>query len=305
MSRIQFSVVVPTYQRRDLLARCLESLRPGVQTAEGDSYEVIVTDDSRDGVGETLARTEFAWARWVQGPSRGPAANRNNGARHAVGEWICFIDDDCIADEEWLAAMREASTDSSIQLLEGRTAVPDMSDNPFLHVVFNRDGGVYWSCNLAIRREQFIALGGFDEDFMEAASEDMEFAQRFHAHGNRSRFCPAALVFHPVRNIGWRGVWKRLFLVRWEVLYHFKIDKDLHLSDSATANMARAVKDSILSVLRLSRVDLRGWKDSYWRIRWFSFLIRWLTFPIVLPYYLYWVKRYHKELNARRLGAGS
>ena len=188
----QFSVVIPTCRRHDLLARCLESLQPGTQMAESTSYEVIVTDDAREQAAEAMISGRFPWARWEQGPARGPAANRNSGARHAKGEWVCFIDDDCIASQEWIAAFREASRDDSIDLMEGRTTIPDNTDNPFFHAVHNKTGGAYWSCNLAIRRERFLTLGGFDEDFLEAASEDMEFAHRFHDHHFQSQFYPAA-----------------------------------------------------------------------------------------------------------------
>jgi glycosyltransferase involved in cell wall biosynthesis len=241
----------------------------------------------------------------VQGPSRGPAANRNNGVRHATGEWICFIDDDCIADREWIAAFHNASTDESIDLMEGQTRIPDKTDNPFEHAVFNRKGGTYWSCNLAIRREPFLALGGFDEDFLEAASEDMEFAHRFHAHHLRSKFYPKALVYHPVRPIGWRGIWQRLFLVRWVALYHYKVDDSLHLSDSSIRNILYAFKDAILDHLRLTWRDIQHWNSSYWKSRLFWFLLRWVSFPIILPYYLYWVYRYHGQLNAKRRGEGT
>jgi GT2 family glycosyltransferase len=304
MSALTFSVVIPTCHREDLLARCLESLRPGGQLAESTSYEVIVTDDAQGRTAEAMMREQFPWAKWVQGPSRGPAANRNNGAHHATGEWICFIDDDCVASKEWLAAFRTASSDGSVDLMEGQTTIPDETDNPFQHAVSNTDGGVYWSCNLAVRRERFLTLGGFDEDFLEAASEDMEFAHRFHAHHFRSKFYPEALVYHPVRSIDWRSIWKRLLMIRWTALYGYKIDEDLHLSDSLVGNIPRALKGMIMSHLRITWHDLQNWNAPYWRSRLFWFVLRWVTLPIILPYYLYWVYRFHGQLNAKRHSAG-
>ena len=305
MSTLKFSVVIPTCRRNDLLARCLESLRPGEQLAESHSYEVIVTDDAQGQTAEAMMRAQFPWARWVQGPSRGPAANRNNGARYATGEWICFTDDDCAASKEWLAALGNAANDESIDLIEGQTTVPDETDNPFQHGIGNEKGGIYWTCNLAVRRERFVALGGFDEDFLEAAGEDMEFAHRFHARHFRSKFYPEALVYHPVRSIGWRGVWKRLLLIRWTALYSYKVDEGLHLSDSPARNILRAFKSTILNHLRRTWRILRRWNWQYWKIRSFGLLLRWVTFPIILPYYLYWVYRFQRQLNAKRQGAGT
>lgn len=300
MSTLPFSVVIPTCGRDDLLARCLSSLRPGVQQADAATYEVIVTDDARERTSEAMIRAQFPWARWVQGPSRGPAANRNNGARQARADWVCFIDDDCIASPEWLAAFLTDAGDESIDVMEGRTTIPDRTDNPFQHAAYNMDGGVYWSCNLAIRREKFLAIGGFDEDFTEAAGEDMEFAHRFKAHQYRAKFYPEALVYHPVRTIDWRGVWKRLFMLRWSALYYYKIDEVLHLSDSSARNVLRALKTMPLGELRNSWRDLKRWNAPNWRNRWFWFVLRWLSFPLMLASYLYWVDRFRRQLTAKQ-----
>jgi GT2 family glycosyltransferase len=303
MSQPTFSVVIPTCRRNDLLARCLESLRPGAQLAPAESYEVIVTDDAKGETAEAMIQTQFPWAQWVQGPATGPAANRNQGARHARGQWLCFIDDDCIASPEWLTAFRAAFSDGSIDLIEGQTTIPDKTDNPFQHAVFNKTGGVYWSCNLAIRRETFLRLGGFDEDFLEAASEDMEFAHRFHAHRYQSKFHPEALVYHPVRPIGWRSIWKRLFMIRWAALYGYKVDKDLHLSDSHAQNILSGFGVMLMTHVRTSWRDLQSWKSPYWKSRAFWFFLRWVSFPVILPYYLYWVYRFQEQLNSRRHAA--
>lgn len=299
MSTPQFSIVLPTCHREELLARCLESLRPGVQSADPALYEVVVTDDSQGKTAEAMMRAKFPWARWVKGPSRGPAANRNNGVRHATGEWICFIDDDCIASREWIAAFRDAATDGSIDLLEGRTTVPDQTDNPFVHSVSNLDGGSYWTCNLAIRRERFHAIGGFDEDFLDPAGEDMEFAHRYHARHLRSKFFPEALVYHPVRPVNLRSILNRHFSIRWAAMYYFKVDEELHLADGPAKNLARAFVNTIVNHLRTTWYDLRDWRLPGWKSRHFWLALRWITFPVYLPYYLFWVYRFQKQLNAK------
>jgi GT2 family glycosyltransferase len=293
-------VVLPTCHREQMLARCLESLRPSFQSADPESYEVIVTDDAQDSTAEAMIGAKFPWARWVKGPSRGPAANRNHGATYAKGEWLCFIDDDCIASPGWIAALRGAASDESVDLLEGRTTVPDLYDSAFIHFIANENGGVFWSCNLAVRRERFLALGGFDEDFLDPASEDMEFAHRFHAHHFRSKFFPEALVYHPTRRVRWRSIFKRHFSIRWAAMYRYKVDEGLHLTDSSTKNVLRALKDTLMSHIRTTWHDLRDWKRPYWRNRNFWLGVRWVMFPVYLPYYLYWVHRFHGELNAKR-----
>jgi len=299
MSTIKFSVVLPTCHREDHLARCLESLRPGAQSAPADSYEVIVTDDAEGQTAEAMMTAKFPWARWIKGPSRGPASNRNNGARQAVGEWICFIDDDCVASREWIAVLDVACRDDTIDLLEGRTTIPDQADDPFLHAVTNQNGGAYWTCNLTVRRERFLSLGGFDEDFLDPAGEDMEFAHRYHAHHFRSQFYPEALVYHPARPISLRTIIRRHFWIKWAAMYHYKIDDELHLTDPPLRNILRALKTTVINHLRLTWMDLRAWNAPYPKSRRFQFLLRWITFPVYLPYYLYWVYRFQKQLEAK------
>ena len=299
MAPLKFSIVVPTCHREELLARCLESLRPGTQTADPALYEVVVTDDSKGTTAEAMMREKFPWARWVKGPSRGPAANRNNGVRVATGEWICFIDDDCIASEGWIAGFRDASVDDTIDMMEGRTTVPDATDDPFVHSVSNLDGASFWTCNLAIRRASFHAIGGFDEDFLDPAGEDMEFAHRYHAHNLNSKFFPDALVFHPVRRVNLRSILNRHFSIRWAAMYYFKVDEELHLAESPARNLARAFVDTIANHLRTTWYDIRDWNLPHWKSRYFWLALRWILFPIYLPYYLYWVYRFQKQLNAK------
>ncbi len=93
----------------------------------------------------------------------------------------------------------------------------------------------------------------------------MEFAHRFLAHHYRAKFYPEALVYHPVRTIGWHGIWKRLFMLRWSALYCYKIDKGLHLSDSRAKNLLSALKHMPMGELRNSWHDLQRWNAPKWR----------------------------------------
>jgi len=102
---VSLSIVIPTCNRPELLRLCLDSLLPQVQQS-GNAVEVIVTDDSREGETLEMLEAEFAGTsvRRVLGPRRGPAANRNHGAAEATGEWVLFLDDDCIPSDGFLRA---------------------------------------------------------------------------------------------------------------------------------------------------------------------------------------------------------
>src|SRR6185312_3373026 len=98
---MKFSVIIPTCNRNELLHKCLNLLLVANQTIGGD-YEVIVTDDSKNNIAKNLINENYPWVKWVDGPKKGPAANRNNGTKLAIGDWVIFIDDDCLPDTNLL-----------------------------------------------------------------------------------------------------------------------------------------------------------------------------------------------------------
>lgn len=231
---MKFSVVIPTYHRNEDLAKCLDCLAPGKQRggvivddddltdgktspsedsaqasqskpaeanptadAEPFRYEVIVSDDGRESTAEAIMAERFPWARWVQGPQRGPAANRNNGAKQAKGEWLVFTDDDCLPQAKWLKAYFDNSSETNV--LEGKTIADRPRQRLDEEAPTNETGGYLWSCNFAIRKILFHRIKGFDESFPDAAMEDVEFRTRLTDHHVELHFVEKALVVHPYR----------------------------------------------------------------------------------------------------------
>ena len=118
---MKLSVIIPTYYRNDLLAKCLGELAPVVQVLSIEQYEVIVSDDGMKHTAERMVKEKYTWAKWVAGPGRGPASNRNNGAKHAKGEWLVFLDDDCVPDRNILSAYLAAINSYPLaNVFEGR-----------------------------------------------------------------------------------------------------------------------------------------------------------------------------------------
>lgn len=225
-----FSVIIPTCQRNDLLAKCLDRLVPEVQTLPAEQYEVIVSDDGSQNTAEHLVREQYRWVKWVAGPRKGPAANRNNGARHAQGEWLVFIDDDCIPDQQWLESFAAAITDDSSQfVLEGRTYVDRERQSLGETSPINETGGYLWSCNFAIKRSLFFSLKGFDVRFSYAAMEDVDLRLRLIDAGQNFSFVTAAAVCHPWRP---KGGWKKLKQHQAATLTYLSI----HPQETATIN---------------------------------------------------------------------
>ncbi len=194
-----WSVIVPTRDRRRELEACLARLAPGAQTLEPARYEVIVTDDGDFETTDVWLRVSCPWARHVRGPRRGPAANRNTGARAAHGSWLAFADDDIVPSTGWLAAFAAAAVHGDV--LEGQTTCEAGLSSPRYHAPENRTGGALWSCNFAVRRAPFAAIAGFDEGFAFAHMEDADLRERLRAAGHELTWVPDALVDHPPRRL--------------------------------------------------------------------------------------------------------
>lgn len=196
----KISVVIPTCHRNDLLAKCLDCLAPGVQTLLADQYEVIVTDDGSKSTAEQMVAEQYPWAKWTQGPRRGPASNRNHGAQQGSGEWIAFTDDDCLPDPNWLSSYVQAIKFDCL-VYEGKTIAKKSIPGPFWTSPINTKGGLLWSCNMMLAKSAFDALEGFDEGFPSPHMEDVDFRDRIEERYGKPLFVPDALIDHPPRRI--------------------------------------------------------------------------------------------------------
>ena len=89
-----FSVVVPTYNRGDLITKTLRSL----QVQDYDNYEIIVVDDgSTDHTEEIVKGVLDHRTTYVKKANAERAAARNFGARRAKGAYVNFFDSDDLA----------------------------------------------------------------------------------------------------------------------------------------------------------------------------------------------------------------
>ncbi|HEX5152929.1 MAG TPA: glycosyltransferase [Parafilimonas sp.] len=194
------SLIIPTCNRNDLLAQCLDRLDPAFQSVNRTEYEIIVTDDSKEIAASDLIKTHYSNVKWAKGPGKGPAANRNNGAKHAKGKWLVFIDDDCLPSKNFISAYQQAIADNKdILAFEGKITAGNCPVSLLDEAPLNEKGGYFWSCNIAINRLFFEKIGMFDETFPYAAMEDVDLFYRIKKVTDRYLFVPAAEVAHPYR----------------------------------------------------------------------------------------------------------
>jgi GT2 family glycosyltransferase len=201
-----FTIIIPTYNRPDRLAECLESI--ACLNYPRECFEVIVVDDGSemplegivDSVGKRLD------VRLLRQRNGGPASARNNGAATARGAFLAFTDDDCVADPDWLNEFADCFRRSPDNAVGGMT-VNGLVKNPFSsfsqrvidvayrHYNEDPDRAVFFaSNNLAVPAETFKSVGGFNPDFLTA--EDREFCDRWRHHSRRLSYAPEAVVSH-------------------------------------------------------------------------------------------------------------
>jgi GT2 family glycosyltransferase len=194
-----FSVIIPTYHRNDLLAKCLDCLAPGIQTLPAEQYEVIVTDDGSETTAQEMIQNCYPWARWMAGPRKGPAANRNHAAKYAQGKWLAFLDDDCLPDPQWLKAYANASAaEPSCLVFAGRVYADRPRRSLAEYSPIFESGGRLPSGNFTIQKQLFESMGGFDERFY-TAMEDLDMMVRLKKMGYQFPFVKSAAVCHPWR----------------------------------------------------------------------------------------------------------
>ncbi|MBS1627451.1 MAG: glycosyltransferase family 2 protein [Bacteroidetes bacterium] len=194
-----FSVIIPTANRNELLAKCLNCLEQSIQLLNKNEVEVIVTDDGKNNEAKEFIANNYTWVKWMEGPKKGPAANRNNGAKYAIGEWLAFLDDDCEPSKNWLSAFKNCIAD--FEVLEGMTIADRERKTLAEESPINTSGGQLWSCNFAIKKIRFNEIGGFDENFPYASMEDVDFRMRIAKANIKYPFIKDALVIHPWREL--------------------------------------------------------------------------------------------------------
>ena len=214
------SVIIPTFKRHETLIICLKHLAPKVQNVSSDLFEVIVTDDAPDSNLRESLDEDYSWVRLVSGPRRGPASNRNNGAKSAGGDWLIFLDDDCLPQPSFLSAYIEAIHNHPGSLVfEGRTLAERPRTRLDEEAPINEKGGYLWSCNFMVRRTLFLEMGGFCELYPYACMEDVDFREQLRERDIKFLFVPKASVVHPWRALAPEDKYLNMLLVSHAIFF--------------------------------------------------------------------------------------
>lgn len=189
----KISVVIPNHNGGAALQRCLTAVR----ASSYDNYECIVVDDgSTDRSVETMRDLAVQVIELGGGPF-GPAHARNVGAQAASGAILFFLDADVVIYPDTLYKVVNAFTRN----FELTAVFGSYDDQPgdghflsqyknlfhhFVHQQANEASRSFWSGCGAIRRDAFLAVGGFDSvKFPKPSIEDIELGRRLSMQGHK------------------------------------------------------------------------------------------------------------------------
>jgi len=208
---LKLSVVIPTWNRADLLAATLD--RIARQTVSPENYEILVVDNgSTDHTQQVLSQKSrlYPHIKNFSQLKRGAAATRNVGIRNAAGEVVLFIDDDILAESdlvEW--HLKYHAQNPKVSVVGAVTAPWADATEPFLRYLRDRsifnpysitggplDFSYYHTGNVSTRREMLQECNGFNEEFFIYGMEDIELGYRLEKLGCRMIHGPNARAEH-------------------------------------------------------------------------------------------------------------
>lgn len=203
------SVIIPNLNS-PMIDRTLDSLRH--QRFDLSLVEILVVGLDAP---KLVQEDELVHLISTKEPTRSAVA-RNMGIQVAQGDFICFLDADCIADAGWLS--------TAIQALEQRDVVGGgvrfVADNywtlcdnlgwfyPTLESKPCGEREILPTLNLCVRREVIEMVGELNPCYPKAAGEDAEWTTRMRKAGYRLWFVPHAIVEHHPGRASFGDIWR-------------------------------------------------------------------------------------------------
>ncbi len=195
-NKLDLSIIIPTYKRGRLLCQTISA----ILAQDPAPLEIIVVDQTKEHEKETadflslLAREGKIKHIFQDNPNA--SAARNRGVREASSSIVLIIDDDVVVEKHFVYAHYSNYSDPGIGAVSGLVLEADevaVSRIP-LRYYYPFTGWMYFplnyahrhqvinlsSCNLSVRKELYLAVGGFDENFTITYFDDTDFSLRLH-----------------------------------------------------------------------------------------------------------------------------
>jgi cellulose synthase/poly-beta-1,6-N-acetylglucosamine synthase-like glycosyltransferase len=198
------SIVVPTYNRGEALLTCINSLF--ALSYPADRYEVVIVNDGSSDDTEKVLRSCEKNAKcaykWFTQKNAGIAGARNTGIKNSSGEIICFTDDDCVADKNWITELLKGFDKESVGGVGGNVKAEWLSN---VYDRYAEDAGLLSQekfksmnfligCNSAYRKAVLEKIGYYDV-FLNAC-EDLDLSIKTQLSGYTLNYVPEAIIYH-------------------------------------------------------------------------------------------------------------
>ncbi|MBQ6759898.1 MAG: glycosyltransferase [Prevotella sp.] len=207
---MNYSIIVPVYNRPDEVDELLESLTHQVFR----NFEVVIVEDgSEKKCDEVCAKyKDLLPLRYYYKKNSGPGSSRNFGVDYANGDYVIILDSDVVVPPHYLSAIDEELSREQCDFFGGADAAhasftPVQKAISYSMTSFFTTGGIRGgkkkldkfyprSYNMGVRRTAYQALGGFSRMRF---GEDIDFSYRLIENGYKSRLFPEAWVWHKRR----------------------------------------------------------------------------------------------------------
>jgi glycosyltransferase involved in cell wall biosynthesis len=183
--RVRFSVIVPAYNAAHYLRRTLPAIAVAAERF-GDA-EIILVDNGSTDATRSVATGCCPQARILKLPRGTISRARNAGAQCASGEYLVFLDADCLVDPDYLQVLEECLASSNVPVTGSSYALPERAHwiESAWHNLHRRRGSgptrLIPGGNLIVQRTAFEEVGGFDETLI--TGEDHDLCERLSSTG--------------------------------------------------------------------------------------------------------------------------
>ncbi len=221
---MNISLIIPAYEKVIDVLQCLNSL----QASATPPIECVIQDDASPSIDLRSVIPPYAASVARNEVNRGFAGNCNAGAARATGDILIFCNQDILAhatlSQGWDKVIRAAFEDASVGIVAPRLLFPDGKIQsaggqidarlqPY-HRCLGYSNLDYWEVNtpeevtwvtgafLAIRRDIFRQVGGFDEAYSPSYFEDVDICLRVREAGFKVFYEPRVSFIHKVGSTG-------------------------------------------------------------------------------------------------------
>ena len=220
--QLQFSFIIPVYNRPDEIQELLQSFTE----LEGHSeYEIVIVEDGSVIPSSEIIETYKSRLNitYFFKENTGPGDSRNYGMKHAKGNYFIILDSDCILPSNYLTVVSKSLNDHYVDCFGG----PDAAHKSFTSLQkainfsmtsFITTGGIRGnknsvdtfqprSFNMGLSKKAFEASNGFGSIH---PGEDPDLSIRLWELGYKTKLLPDAYVFHK-RRIFWKKFYKQVY----------------------------------------------------------------------------------------------